>query len=142
LWFLLYAQVVQADAASNRNVLLLQQRGRFASPEDVGGGPTGLPPSASRLSSQRDRLGYAIFLQSAINNQLELLGLPFNLPLSVLAVELLPAGVGSDLPPGADEAAAGIAPLAAVQNTDPLQLSSRPRRILRTSPLVPVTPRC
>jgi hypothetical protein len=139
LCFLLYAQVVQADAASNRNVLLLQQLGTFASPRLGGAGV--LPTSTQRLT-QRDRLGYAIFTEKAVQAQLTLLGLPVNLPLSVLAVELLPQGVGSDLPPGVAEPSAGAAPSAAAQTADPLRLSSRPRRILRTSPLVPVAPEC
>jgi hypothetical protein len=135
LWFLLYAQVVQADAAANRNVLLLQQLGRFASPDDKTGLLSGSP-------SQRDRLGYAIFEQQDIDNQLQTLGLPLGLPLSVLAIELLPQGTGSDFSANAAAQTTGTSPAAAAQTTDPLRLSSRPRRILRTSPLVPVAPEC
>jgi hypothetical protein len=84
LWFFLYAQVVQADAASNRNVLLFQRQGKFMIP-DVS-------------SSQRDRVGSALFFQAHIEKQLRAMGLPVDLPLSVLAVEFLPGGVGGDLP--------------------------------------------
>ena len=69
------------------------------------------------------------------------LGLPANLSLSVLAVELLPGGVGSDLPnpfiPRIQQDAA-----ASTQNPDPLSLDGRPRRILRASPLVQVAAVC
>jgi len=142
LYFLLYAQVVQADAASNRNVLLMQQPGQFVSHEHRGAAGSGLPLSLSGRSTQRDRLGYTIFTEKDIETQLQRLSLPVNLPLSVLAIELLPQGVGGDLPQHATAQTTSTSPAAASQPPDPLRLSSRPRRILRTSPLVPVAPEC
>ena len=142
LYFLLYAQVVQANAVSNRNVLLVQQQGQFVSREHRGEAGLGVPLSLSGRSTQRDRLGYTIFAEKDIETQLQMLSLPVNLPLSVLAIELLPQGVGGDLPQNATAQTTSSIPAAAAQTTDPLRLSSRPRRILRTSPLVPVAPEC
>jgi hypothetical protein len=90
MWVLLYANVVQADSASHRNVLLFYEP---APPEQHAGvaGPLGT-------------LGYATFPQTQIENVLTGLALADDTPLSVLAVELLPSGtsapqdpLGSDL---------------------------------------------
>ncbi len=154
LYFFLYAQVVQTDAASNRNILLFQRPGFFFGRENLLlGGEAGKLFRAP--FAQRDRVGGAIFSQAEVARQLALLGLPGDLPLSVLAVEFLPPGVGNDLPPdtspkvavqaGGGAAPATAAPAAAAvveQNPDPLQLNGRPRRILRVSPLVQVAAIC
>jgi len=142
LYFFLYAQVVQADAASNRNVLLLQREGQFLSE----------PGIFPLRTSQRDRLGFVLFSEADIENQLGQLGLPVDLPLSVLAVEFLPGGAGSDLPTPAHLTSATMnsqsthtpATLVATtdQNPDPLNLNGRPRRILRVSSLVHVAAIC
>jgi hypothetical protein len=147
LYFFLYAQVVQADAASNRNVLLIQREGQFLGGSD---GKRGGNVPGALLLSQRDRLGRAVFSEREIEDRLTQLGLPVDLPLSVLAVELLPPGVGSDLPKpkpklsvqaeSTGNVATAEAP--ADQSPDPLGLSYRPRRILRASPLVPVAAIC
>jgi hypothetical protein len=138
LYFFLYAQVVQADAASNRNVLLFQRLGIFFGRERS---------SASVLSlfgptSQRDRIGGTVFSEVEVEDALTQMGLPPNLPLSVLAVEFLPGGVGNDLPQPDDAFAAREVNAVAEKNPDPLNLNRRPRRILRTSPLVPVATIC
>jgi hypothetical protein len=140
LFFFLYAQVVQSDAASNRNVLLIQRRGNFFGGPDanrklsVFGGP--FPHF-----SQRDRLGGVVFQQAEIDKILAQYGLPTNLPLSILAAEFLPGGVGNDLPDAFRDQPSGAA-RAAAQDSDPLNLDGRPRRILRVSPLVQVAPVC
>jgi hypothetical protein len=138
LWFFLYAQVVQADAVSNRNVLLFQRQGEFLIRDVIVSGH--IVPNLHR-SSQRDRVGYVVFLQAEIEKQLLAMGLSVDLPLSVLAVELLPGGVGSNLPKAFAAGASGIA-AATDQSSDPLSLNNRPRRILRVSPLVPVAAIC
>ena len=133
LCFFLYAQVVQADGSTNRNVLLAHRYGVFT------------PPWQSRKSRipttmQRDRIGRAVFTVSEVQELLFLLGLSPDSPLSMLAVELLPGGVGEDLPPRFMT----FEPV--VPERDPLGaelgVDGRPQRILRVSPLVPIAPAC
>jgi hypothetical protein len=143
LCFFLYAQVVQADAASNRNVLLMHRYGTFL-PREPGNEPARLV--------QRDRVGRVIFTNGEIADALNALGLPDDLSLSVLAAELLPGGVGNDLPkPRTNPALVSSPPpsvtsatAAATEQPDPLGagLDFRPQRILRVSPLVAVAPVC
>jgi hypothetical protein len=140
LYFFLYAQVVQADGASNRNILLFQRPGVFFEREQRPG--IAATPSLFGPSSQRDRVGGTIFSQSEIEDALTNLGLPVDLPLSVLAVEFLPGGVGFDLPPGTSNVQGRAAAAVNDQNLDPLGLNSTPQRILRVSPLVPVAAIC
>jgi hypothetical protein len=146
LGFFLYAQVVQTDGASNRNVLLFQRPGTFFNRR------TDLEGAFSLKSSQRDRTGGALFTEIEIEVALKKLGLPVDLPLSVLAVEFLPGGTAGDIsdfngPSAAafQENSAGTVDLfadVAQRNPDPLSLAGNPRRILRVSPLVPVAPFC
>ena len=101
IYFFLYAQVVQADGASNRNVLLLQRAG---SPKEGSDARPGGRPGKERIgqtvsqSSQRDRVSAALFSDDEIAIAIKGLGLRVDLPLSVVAAELLPGGVGGDLP--------------------------------------------
>ena len=131
---LLYAQVVQADGSTNRNVLMQWRYGVF------------VPPSRKDnerflADTQRDRISRTVFCVSDIEEQLRLLGLPTDSALSVLAVELLPGGTGNKVakPPPLDAAPAAELP-------DPLgaelRPGGRPQRILRVSPLVAVAPSC
>jgi hypothetical protein len=128
LCFFLYAQVVQADALSNRNVLLMHRYGDFQ-PREEG---NDIAPN-----TQRDRTGTATFANAEIIDALEALGLPDDLPLSVLAAELLPGGTAGYQP---------NKPPVPVQldGADPLGsgLTGTPQRILRVSPLVSVAPVC
>jgi len=135
LCFLLYAQVVQTDGSTNRNVLLAHQYGKFF-PEQRG--------DVNRFAitrTQRDRIGRAFFITAEVEQSLRLLGLPTNSPLSVLAVELLPGGTDNDLPKDSK-----LRPAAAPGPGDPLGSdlapNGRPQRILRVSPLVPIVPIC
>jgi len=150
IYFFLYAQVVQADAVSNRNVLLFQREGQFFARDLVNDTTIEGRIGASFSSlSQRDRLGYVVFSEAEVEKQLVQLGLSIDLPLSMLSVEFLPGGVGNDLPGDrfgpnarASSSAAPTTALVVEQNPDPLNLNSRPRRILRVSSLAAVAPIC
>ncbi len=129
LWFLLYAQVLQADAASYRNVLLerlagVTQRRAKGGPNNPEHGP-GMGPIAG-----------AQFTAAEINNRLALLGLPLTTALSVLAVEVLPG------PLNIPDAAGAGAPAAQAPVEDPLGIQLGVRRIMRTSPLTAVPAIC
>lgn len=156
IWVMLYAQVMQADSSTWRNVLLGR---KFAWPQFAED-----PASDVKRTSTRDVLGRAEFEVKAIEQVLSNLALPPDSPLSVLAVELLPGGgitpliynfgsgtaVGaadSPEPPPADpfgSAFAGVDFQSAVVS-DPLGRdlgTIRSHRILRASPLTPVPPGC
>ncbi|WP_207483545.1 hypothetical protein [Arenibaculum pallidiluteum] len=109
LWALLYAQVRRADGADWRNVLI--GRTRLDYPREARGGDTGHEPH-----------GVGRWDREAVEAWLDILGLPRNAPLSVLALELLPE-------PGSPFA-------------DPLGADLGQVRVLRTSPLTPVPPIC
>jgi hypothetical protein len=112
IWLMLYCQVLQADGEAHRNILLgrkrieRQRRSRL----DRGRGAPRRPAA------------YASWTKREIEAMLSTLGLPDDMPLSVLAVEMLP------------EPNAGFA--------DPLGGDLGEVRILRTSPLVVVEKRC
>ena len=118
-WILLYAQVLQVDGESWRNVLLTQKRGQQIRDDANANFPR--PQNAIEMAVGR-------FRQVELEKTLRLLGLPVNSPLSVLAVELMPEIIlkNTDEPPC----------------RDPLRESLGEVRILRTSPLVPVPPFC
>ena len=153
IWVLLYAQVMQADGATRRNVLIARAP---AIPRlDALNGKL-VPPRT------RDVIGVAQFDEPNIEQKLTDQALPADSPLSVLAVELLPSDhlvqqtvnlgdaqvyLTSDLPdPFADPQQPVLGFLAAPpQISDPLgrdlgTLASR--RILRCSPLTPVAAAC
>lgn len=156
IWVMLYAQVMQADGSTWRNVLLGR---KFAWPQfdqtQIGG---------LKRGSTRDVLGRAEFELKAVENVLAGLALPTDSPLSVLAVELLPGGgmahtiynfgkasiIGvGDVPEApADPFATpfyGAVFQAAAVTSDPLGRdlgTIRSHRILRASPLTPVPPGC
>ncbi|HET7487727.1 MAG TPA: hypothetical protein VFJ85_07340 [Acidimicrobiales bacterium] len=130
--FLLYAQVVQSDGSSNRNVLLQHRYGQWEPPEQR--------EIAGRLHTQRDRVGRAMFEVREVEQLLFQLGLPANSPLSMIAVELLPGGTGAgNLPKQRD---VGLAAVARDPLGHDLLPDGRPQRILRVSPLVAVAPAC
>ncbi len=162
IWVLLYAQVVQADGTTSRNVLVSRALAppRFDVEDNQG-----------VRSSTRDVMGLAEFPEALVRQALSRLALPEDSPLSVLAVELLPGGglvpanpfqglaissVGSGGVVFTDKVEAPPAdPLSrlqphmvfeAAQNTsDPLGAelgTESSRRILRVSPLVAVPPAC
>jgi hypothetical protein len=137
LWALLYAQVTQADGASQRNVLLLTERldpllSQITNPN----GQTG--PSVTR-----DVYGVGVFSQqddkstgkTGIETVLNALLLPLNSPMSVLAVELLPTNGPFDRP-------GGLTAPGDPQGLGPLDNNLGFQRILRTSPLIAVPAIC
>jgi hypothetical protein len=141
LWVLLYAQVMQADGASRRNVLLLTER-LDPLPDQLVDANLRTGPVVTRdiygtgLFSQKDdpNLG-----KTGIETVLTTLLLPLNSPLSVLAVELLPTNGPFDRPvtgPG------GPAPPQDPQGIGPLDNNLGDQRILRTSALIAVPPIC
>jgi len=109
IWALLYAQVTQVDGSEQRNLLLTRARAR-------------LTDQQFRGRSGSSVYGFAIWDQNEIAARLELLGLPQDSGLSVLAVELLPE--------------------ASMVFEDPLGGDLGEVRILRTSPLTPVPTVC
>jgi hypothetical protein len=113
LWALLYVQVRLADASDWRNILI--SRTRLTYPASFG--QLYLP---SRSGSEPHGFGYCD--QDEIEACLEALGLPYNSPLSVLAVELLPEPESPFM--------------------DPLGKDLGQVRVLRTSPLTPVPAIC
>jgi hypothetical protein len=155
MWIMLYAQVMQADGSTSRNVLLGR---KFAAPRF-----DRLQIEDRVRASTRDVIGRAEFPQKSVEAVLAALALPVDSPLSVLAVELLPSGglkqdvhrlmlpfldfdekfaVTSDTPAPApaDPFAGGTATV-----TDPLGADLgkiRSHRILRASLLTPVPPAC
>jgi hypothetical protein len=118
---MLYTQVLQADGASFRNILLDHRLGRTrrGDKENPQHGPT-LGPLAA-----------GVFPEPDIESFLRRLGLPKTSPLSVLAVEILPGplNVSVDAP-------------APREGEDPLGTGLGARRILRTSPLTAVPAIC
>ena len=112
LWILLYAQVVQADGADRRNILLDTRQGVFR--------PNRWDPQERRRRF-RAEFGTATWSNAEVGEMLELLGLSDEGPLSCLAVETLP----------------GDQPLA-----DPVAAGLGYERFLRTSPLMPIPKMC
>jgi hypothetical protein len=154
IWVLLYAQVMQADGATRRNVLIARAPA-IPHLDAVNGKP--IPPQT------RDVFGVAQFDEASIEQKLADLALPADSPLSVLAVELLPSDhlvqqtvtIGDaqvyftfDQPdPLADPQRPSFGGFIAAppQVSDPLgrelgKLTSR--RILRCSPLTPIAATC
>ncbi len=87
LWFLLYAQVVQADGQDHRNILLARRRGTF---------------EHKRRRVEVDLTASAQWGRAEVEAMLDAYDLPPDSPLSVLAVELLPELQPPPDPLGAD----------------------------------------
>jgi hypothetical protein len=145
LWFMLYAQVLQADGASWRNVLLTHELGiTLPNSPRYGKNP--------QQSFNRDPRAGAVFPQALVRDLLAVLGLPATTPLSLLAVEVLPGplrertrnplGGESSLAAAAGSSSAAVPTLSVTEREDPLGAELGLRRILRTSPLVAVPSIC
>jgi hypothetical protein len=130
IWFMLYAQVLQADAASYRNVLLNHVPGARLMNEKGSGNPQHGPALGP--------VAGAIFPEVGIDARLDLLGLPPTTPLSVLAVEALPGPLNIPI----QDNARGAASAATAAPEDPLGANLGLRRIMRTSPLTAVPAIC
>jgi hypothetical protein len=109
---LLYAQVVQADGADRRNILLDSRQAAFR--------PKRLEPRENRRRFQAES-GTVTWSNAEVVALVELVGLCHEGPLSCLAVETLPGDQ-----PVADPVAAGLGY----------------ERFLRTSPSTPIPKMC
>ena len=127
IWFMLYAQALQADGASSRNILL----GYAAGTGPPTGGAGGGGPRA-----------YWEFPQQQVIAWLNLLGLAQTSSLSVLAVELLPFGQAQTRTDTTPATAPAGTTDAATPGGDPLGADLGSRRILRTSPLTALPSIC
>jgi hypothetical protein len=116
MWVLLYAQVVQTDGASRRNVLLLRQRAELVREEDR--------DVEARYATRAALFSSVRFMQQDIEDALAVLALPQGSPLSVIAVEMMPQDETSPW------------------RVDPLGLGLGQMRLLRTSPLTAVPAMC
>jgi hypothetical protein len=150
LWFFLYAQTVQADGRSMRNVLLASAAGVYLSPRQGDNvDPTVAALFKNYLSGaryQRDRIGYALFHQAEVDTILQSLHLSASSPLSILAVELLPGGTGTEVSQpgnvGGAQPALDINPAATAVGSRSGGGVFPFGRIMRSSPLTPVAGVC
>jgi hypothetical protein len=146
MWFLIYAQAVQADGTCMRNILIAAEQGRFVGRAlvDIG---SALRPFVTTLVKNaitaRDRIALAVFHQAQIEAILTQARLPSNSALSVIAVELLPGGTIFE--PGNLDAPLARPPPASAAATS-FGAVTQPAfpfgRILRITPLAPVAPFC
>jgi hypothetical protein len=132
IWFMLYTQVMQADGASYRNILLTHARGVQINQLPIGP----IKSFGLALPAETPRAGW-VFDQSELSALLTQLGLSDTSPLSGLAVELL----AFDEVPIVVDVEAVTADTAAPPD-DPLGAQLGTRRILRTSPLTAVPSVC
>jgi hypothetical protein len=148
LWFLLYAQVMQADGASHRNVLLTRHLGRTVRPRQdrpiFGENHKVLFQLDPQHGNTREPRATTSFLEDEVLSLLRKLDLPKATSLSVLAVEVLPGEpriVQRDFRNlQADTVSQPLS--ASVRGEDPLGTQLGQRRILRVSPLTAVPVIC
>jgi hypothetical protein len=79
LWFLLYAQVKQADGITNRNLLIHSAQLYYRPNKKLG-----------NRADEGNRFGTAILHQELVSTKLRSLSLPVSTSLSVLCVEMFP----------------------------------------------------
>lgn len=89
MWFLLYAQVLQADGADKRNILLARRRGV-------------VPEYKYNLQFRSNVIAASGWTQAEVDAVLKAYELPVDSPLSVLAIELLPEEQPPEDPLGQD----------------------------------------
>jgi hypothetical protein len=171
IWFLLYAQLRRADGQAYRNLLLSKLLGRrpIPNPITVAGNDPFLPsltpdgvPSTAGIAQVQSIPVHANFSQSEVNTILTDLLLPLNTPLSILAVEVFnlefqvirddAGGPASELQIAATSSGGSASGTAVALDTrataldqvvgDPLGAQLGSQRILRVSPLTPVSPVC
>jgi hypothetical protein len=137
IWFLLYAQAVQADGDSMRNVLIASEAGVFVN-KTLDTIDPALKPYFTTLaaSAQKtpNRTAVAAFHQAQVEAILASIHLPASSSLSVIAVEMLPGGTSRVFRDNAEMAAAPVPPQG--------DLRFPFGRILRASPLAPIAPFC
>jgi hypothetical protein len=102
LWFVLYAQVKQADGSTMRNIELNKKAGRIMKGRELKmlQGTTGIVLESNTMTAAKGRQvtqnlhaplqGYALWQQTEVEQLLDQMGLSEDTPLSVLGVELLP----------------------------------------------------
>ncbi|MDH6243827.1 hypothetical protein [Mycobacterium sp. OTB74] len=127
IWFMLYAQAMQADGTSYRNILLTHAHGTM--------------PTLTPVIEETPRAAHP-FPEDTINRRLIELGLPETSPLSVLAVELLPFDVFLEEVVVPVEGSGSGTPPPPAPTPDPLGADLGTRRILRTSPLTALPSVC
>ena len=133
IWFMLYAQVLQADGSSHRNILLEHLQGERL-PNRTGKFVVNFNPQHGHTVGP---IAGTSFPEKSIDARLQLLGLPLTTSLSVLAVEVLPG------PLRFPQTDTGVAqPAATAEAEDPLGANLGLRRVLRTSPLTAVPAIC
>jgi hypothetical protein len=137
MWFLLYAQAVQADGATMRNVLIATEPGVFAN-RALDTIDRALEPYFAALARNSlkslNRTAVAAFHQAQVESILASIHLPASSSLSIIAVELLPGGTRNDIGSPLGVATSAVAPRGKVNFPF--------GRILRASPLEPVAPFC
>jgi hypothetical protein len=137
MWFLLYAQAVQADGATMRNVLIATQPGVFANRTLATIDPALEPYFVTLVRNSLkslNRTAVAAFHQAQVESILASIHLPASSSLSIIAVELLPGGTRNDIGSPLGVATSAVPPRGNV--------SFPFGRILRASPLEPVAPFC
>ncbi|WP_433975532.1 hypothetical protein [Tunturiibacter lichenicola] len=168
IWFMLYAQVLQTDGASYRNILLTHLQGQLLPdppPLLLEATPVlqlpfnkvsphlpathAAPATNGNHSVNREPRAFTVFSEQLIEGLLATLSLPLTSPLSVLAVELLPGPLNVDPTVGDLDRTAAVGKLRIANDTgtgtpteDPLGADLGLRRILRTSPLTQVPAIC
>lgn len=137
IWFMLYAQVLQADGASYRNVLIDHRMGCTIPPRSPKTRLAFNPQHGVNISP----IAGVDFPQKDVETRLALVRLPRTTALSILAVEVLPGPL--TYPNEDDHLEARSTTFAPCQPTeDPLGVGLGTRRILRTSPLTAVPAIC
>lgn len=159
IWALLYAQVMQADGLSHRNILLDERMLIDMKREQVN-------QYKQLIRINKDATVYAVntWLNIEVEQILAIMGLPVSSSLSVVCVEMMPrperyvempqefnaslagqsayhkVGVAQDLTAymKTEGATAASAAVAEPNNSSPLSQGLGQFRILRTSPLTPV----
>ena len=103
IWFMLYAQVVQADGADHRNILLARRRGTL---------------NRDRRTVEADRSASGRWTEAEIAAALAAYRLPSDSPLSVLAAEVLP-----EVEPPADPLGASLGEVRILRTSPLIKLS-------------------
>ena len=170
IWFLLYAQLRRVDGQAYRNILLMKLLGQQSNQVTTGPGfnnPVGnqitphATPSTAGIPQIQSIPVQAAFSVAEVDTILTELLLPTNTPLSMLAVELFnlesqvirdPAGgptpkLAAASASGGESSSGTATAIATPEATtflagDPLGTQLGSQRILRVSPLTPVSPVC
>ncbi len=136
LWYLLYAQVKQADGVTNRNILLFSQQMHYVS------------SFKKEVTDEGTRYGTAFFQQETVSAKLRSMALPVASNLSVLCVEMFPlknvwrTPSPQDFRPEVFDNRGNGANAAVAEAPNPLVEGLGRYRIYRTSALVAVGDIC